>query len=231
MKTLRIALARGAIFGETASLLERCGFDLAEVRANTRRLIFDTADGTRFITTRPSDVPTYVEYGAADVGFVGKDVLLEQGKNVYEVLDLGIGRCRMVFATRVGEDRSLEALRHLGTFRVATKYPNITREYFQERGISPEIIKLHGSIELAPLVGLAEGIVDLTSTGTTLRENMLEERFQLHECTTRMIVNRVSHKILAAQVSELATRLRAAMGGRFSSPPASAPAHGAQGEA
>lgn len=212
MKTLRIALCRGAIFEETAGLLEAVGLDLSDVRANTRRLIFDTSDGTRFITTRPTDVPTYVENGAADVGFVGKDVLLEARKSVYEVLDLGIGRCRMVFATPAGVDRSLESLRHLGTFRVATKYPTVTREFFQARGISPEIIKLHGSIELAPLVGLAEGIVDLTSTGTTMRENRLEERFLLHECTARMIVNRVSHKLLAAQVSELVAHLRAAMG-------------------
>lgn len=211
MKTLRIALCRGAIFEETAGLLEAVGLDLSDVRANTRRLIFDTSDGTRFITTRPTDVPTYVENGAADVGFVGKDVLLEAQKSVYEVLDLGIGRCRMVFATPAGVDRSLESLRHLGTFRVASKYPTVTREFFQARGISPEIIKLHGSIELAPLVGLAEGIVDLTSTGTTMRENRLEERFLLHECTARMIVNRVSHKLLAAQVSELVAHLRAAM--------------------
>ncbi|MHB1344506.1 MAG: ATP phosphoribosyltransferase [Thermoleophilia bacterium] len=212
MKTLRIAICRGAIFEETVRLLESVGLDLSEVRANTRKLIFDTPDGTRFVTTRPTDVPTYVENGAADVGFVGKDVLMEAQKTVYEVLDLGIGRCRLVFATPAGVDRSLESLRHLGTFRVATKYPNVTREFFQARGISPEIIKLHGSIELAPLVGLAEGIVDLTSTGTTMRENRLEERFLLHECTTRMIVNRVSHKLLAAQVSELAARLREARG-------------------
>ncbi|GAB4248841.1 MAG: ATP phosphoribosyltransferase [Thermoleophilia bacterium] len=208
MKALRIALARGAIFADTAALLEQLGFDLAEVRANPRRLIFDTAEGTRFITTRPTDVPTYVEYGAADVGFVGKDVLRENPKNVYEVLDLGVGRCRMIFATPAGSDPSLENLRHLGTFRVATKYPNITREYFQERGIAPEIIKLHGSIELAPLVGLAEGIVDLTSTGATLRENRLEERFELFPCSTRLIVNRVAHKMHAARVGELVTRLR-----------------------
>ena len=209
MKTLRIALCRGAIFSETVSLLEGVGLDLSEVRANTRKLIFETADGTRFITTRPTDVPTYVEYGAADVGFVGKDVLLEAGKNVYEVLDLGIGRCRLVFATPEGHDRSLDTLRHLGTFRVATKYPTITRDYFQSRGINPDIITLHGSIELAPLVGLADGIVDLTSTGTTMRENRLQERFQLYDFTTRMIVNRVAHKMLAPQVSELVARLRA----------------------
>lgn len=208
MKSLRIAICRGAIFEETARLLETVGLDLSEVRASTRKLIFDTPDGTRFITTRPTDVPTYVENGAVDVGFVGRDVLLEAKKSVYEVLDLEIGRCRLVFATPAGVDRSLESLRHLGTFRVATKYPTVTREFFQARGISPEIIKLHGSIELAPLVGLAEGIVDLTSTGTTMRENRLEERFLLHECTTRMIVNRVSHKLLASQVSELAARLR-----------------------
>ncbi|MBU2604061.1 MAG: ATP phosphoribosyltransferase [Actinobacteria bacterium] len=208
MKSLRIALCRGAIFEDTARLLEAVGFDLSDVRANSRRLIFDTADGTRFITTRPTDVPTYVENGAADVGFVGKDVLLESRKSVYEVLDLKIGYCRMVFATPEGEDRSMETLRHLGTFRVATKYPNVTRDYFQERGINPEVIKLHGSIELAPLVGLAEGIVDLTSTGTTMRENNLQERFCLHECTARLVVNRVSHKLLAAQVSELTGRLR-----------------------
>jgi len=208
VKRLRIALSRGAIFEETAALLEQVGFDLLEVRDDTRRLIFDTPDGARVITTRPTDVPTYVEYGAADVGFVGKDVLVEQGKNVYEVLDLGVGRCRMVFATPAGQDPSLETLRHLGTFRVATKYPNVTREYFQARGISPEIIQLHGSLELAPLVGLAEGIVDLTATGSTLRANRLEERFQLFEASTRMIVNRVAHKMLAAQVGELVGRLR-----------------------
>lgn len=208
MKSLKIALARGAIFEETAGLLEELGFDLAEVRSNARKLIFDTSEGTRFITTRPTDVPTYVEYGAADVGFVGKDVLRENPKNVYEVLDLGVGRCRMVFATPSGSDPSLETLRHLGTFRVATKYPNITRTYFQERGITPEIIKLHGSIELAPLVGLAEGVVDLTSTGRTLRENDLEERFELFACSTRLIVNRVAHKMLASSVGELAGMLR-----------------------
>lgn len=214
MKDLRIAICRGAVFEEVASMLEVAGFDLSEVRSNSRRLVFDTAEGTRFITTRPTDVPTYVEYGAADVGFVGKDVLLEAGKNVFEVLDLGVGYCRMVFATPSGVDPSLETLRHLGTFRVATKYPNIARSYFLERGVNPEIIKLHGSIELAPLVGLAEGIVDLTSTGTTLRENRLEERFQMQEITTRMIVNRVSHKILAPQVSELASCLRDQVEGR-----------------
>lgn len=214
MKGLRIAICRGAVFEEVASMLEVAGFDLSEVRSNSRRLVFDTAEGTRFITTRPTDVPTYVEYGAADVGFVGKDVLLEAGKNVFEVLDLGVGYCRMVFATPSGVDPSLETLRHLGTFRVATKYPNIARSYFLERGVNPEIIKLHGSIELAPLVGLAEGIVDLTSTGTTLRENQLEERFQMREITTRMIVNRVSHKILAPQVGELASCLRDQVEGR-----------------
>jgi len=189
-------------------MLERLSFDLTEVCANTRKLIFDTSDGTRFITTRPTDVPTYVEYGAADVGFVGKDVLRESPKNVYEVLDLGVGFCRMIFATPSGTDPSLETLRHLGTFRVATKYPNITRDYFQERGITPEIIKLHGSIELAPLVGLAEGIVDLTSTGTTLRENNLVERFELFPCSTRLIVNRVAHKLLTPRVAQLAEGLR-----------------------
>jgi len=208
VKSLRIALARGAIFQETAGMLERLGFDLTEVRANTRKLIFDTNDGTRFITTRPTDVPTYVEHGAADVGFVGKDVLRESPKNVYEVLDLGVGFCRMIFATPSGTDPSLETLRHLGTFRVATKYPNVTRDYFQERGITPDIIKLHGSIELAPLVGLAEGIVDLTSTGTTLRENNLVERFELFTCSTRLIVNRVAHKLLAPRVAQLAEGLR-----------------------
>ena len=210
MKTLRIALSRGAIFAETADLLEKAGFDLSAVRSDSRKLVFDTADGTRFITMRPTDVPTYVEYGAADVGFVGKDVLAESPKTVYEVLDLGVGRCRMVFATPAGTDPSLDALRHLGTFRVATKFPHLTREYFQERGISPEIIALHGSIELAPLVGLAEGIVDLTATGSTLEANNLVERFQLFEATTRLIVNRVSHKLLAEEVSQLVESLRAA---------------------
>jgi ATP phosphoribosyltransferase len=204
---LRIAVPRGALFGETLDVLDRLGVDTSEVRGNDRKLLFGAG---QIITMRPSDVPTYVEAGAADIGITGKDVLLEQSeRDVYELLDLGYGRCVMVLATVDGEDASAEALRRLGVMRVATKYPKIASGYFERTGRQAEIVEVKGSVELAPLTGLAEAIVDLTATGTTLRENGLVVREEIVVATARLIANPVSHKLKAAAIDDVVMRLRA----------------------
>jgi ATP phosphoribosyltransferase len=195
------------LFTPTLDLLDRLGLDSAEVRANDRKLVFPEAG---IITMRPSDVPTYVEAGAADLGITGKDVLLEQSeRDVYELADLGYGHCTMVLATAAGEDRAAEALRRLGVVRIATKYPRIAARYFLETGRQAEIVEVKGSVELAPLTGLAEAIVDLTATGTTLRENGLVVREEIAHCTARLIANPVAHKLRAAAIDGLLDRLHA----------------------
>ncbi len=159
---------------------------------------------------RPSDVPTYVEAGAADLGITGKDVLMEQSeREVYELIDLGYGRCRMVLAGVAGEDRAQEALRRLGVVRIATKYPRIAARHFLETGRQAEIVEVKGSVELAPLTGLVEAIVDLTATGTTLRENGLVIREEIAVCTARMIANPVAHKLRAPAIDRLLERIDA----------------------
>jgi ATP phosphoribosyltransferase len=202
---LTIAVPRGALLGETLDLLDRLGHDTAEVRSNPRKLLFDGG----IVTMRPSDVPTYVEAGAADVGITGKDVLAEQSeRDVYELVDLGYGGCRMVFASVEGEDRAAEALRRLGVVRVATKYPKIASRFFERTGRQAEIVEVKGSVELAPLTGLVEGIVDLTATGSTLRENGLVIREEIMVSTARLIANPVSHKLKAAEIDSLVERIR-----------------------
>jgi ATP phosphoribosyltransferase len=206
--TLKLAVPRGSLFKDSLDMLQRIGFDVGELRANDRKLTFEVGEGRIIIATRPSDVPTYVEYGAADAGIVGKDVLLEHKRNVYELLDLGYGACRVVYATPSDRDPEDDELKHLGVMRVATKFPNITRAYFEGLGKQVEIIELRGSIELAPQVDLAEGIVDLTASGETLRENNLVERAGIAVCTARLIANRVSYKLKAGMINELARRLK-----------------------
>jgi len=209
---LKLAVPRGALFGETLDVLDAAGVDTSELRGDSRSLIFQTS-GMTLVTMRPSDVPTYVESGAADVGITGKDVLLEQADRVvYELLDLGFGRCRMVLAAQTGNDRLGEAQRRLGMLRIATKYPRIAEEYFESTGRQVELIEVKGSVELAPLVGLGDGIVDLVATGRTLEENELEVREEIVECTARFVANRVAHKLRAAEVDELTARLREASG-------------------
>jgi len=204
---LRIAVPRGTLFGETLDLLDRLGIDTSEVRDNDRKLLFEDAG---IVTMRPSDVPTYVAAGAADIGITGKDVLMEQSeREVYELVDLGYGRCVMVLATVAGEDRAREALRRLGVMRIATKYPKTAARHFEETGRQAEIVEVKGSVELAPLTGLAEGIVDLTATGTTLRENGLVVREEIATCTARLIANPVAHKLKARSIDSLLERLRA----------------------
>jgi ATP phosphoribosyltransferase len=209
---LTIAVPRGALFKETVALLSDLGLYTDELQSNDRKLLFEDIG---VITMRPSDVPTYVEAGAADLGITGKDVLLEQsharggGREVYELLDLGYGRCTMVLATAPGPDPAAQALRRLGVMRVATKYPNIAAAHFEETGRQAEIVEVKGSVELAPLTGLVEAIVDLTATGTTLRENNLVVREEILECTARLIANPVAHKLKAAAIDGLLERLRA----------------------
>jgi ATP phosphoribosyltransferase len=207
MTGLRIAVPRGALLRDTLDLLDELGIDTAEVRSNDRKLLFEEAG---LITMRPSDVPTYVASGAADIGITGKDVLMEQAdRPVYELLDLGYGRCTMVFATVDGPDPAAEALRRLGVMRVATKYPRIAAQYFEDTGRQAEIVEVKGSVELAPITGLAEAIVDLTATGTTLKENGLVVREEIAVATARLIANPVSHKLRAAAIDDLVGRIRA----------------------
>jgi ATP phosphoribosyltransferase len=204
---LRIAVPRGNLFLKTLEVLDRLGFDTAEVRENERKLLFEDVG---IVTVRASDVPTYVEAGAADLGITGKDVLMEQSeREVYELADLGYGSCRMVLATVAGEDRAAEALRRLGVVRIATKYPRVAARYFLDTGRQAEIVEVKGSVELAPLAGLVEGIVDLTATGTTLRENGLVIREEIAHCTARLIANPVAHKLKAGAIDALLERFDA----------------------
>jgi ATP phosphoribosyltransferase len=204
--SLVIAAPRGALFGGTLDLLDRLGIDTAEVRSNDRKLLFADAG---IVTMRPSDVPTYVEHGAADLGITGRDVLLEQAdREVYELLDLGFGECRMVVAARRDGDVLGEALRRLGRIRIATKYPRIAAGHFAESGRQAEIVEVKGSVELAPLTGLVDAIVDLTATGRTLEENGLEVVEEIGTCTARLIANPVAHKLKAGEIDELVGRIR-----------------------
>ena len=206
MSALTIAVPRGALLKDTLDLLDRLGIDTAEVRANDRKLLFEDAG---LITMRPSDVPTYVEAGAADLGITGKDVLMEQSeRDVYELLDLGYGRCRMVLATVAGEDPAAEALRRLGVMRIATKYPRVAAKFFEDTGRQVEIVEVKGSVELAPLTGLGEGIVDLTATGTTLEQNGLVVREEIAVSTARLIANPVAHKLKAQAIDDVLERIR-----------------------
>jgi ATP phosphoribosyltransferase len=205
---LKLALPRGALWPETLDALDRIGVDTSELRGDSRSLVF-SSNGLSLVTMRPSDVPTYVEAGAADLGITGKDVLLEQADRiVYEILDLRYGACRMVLAGRQGDASLGESERRLGSMRIATKYPRIAERYFEETGRQAEVIEVKGSVELAPLVGLADGIVDLVATGRTLKDNGLEIREEIAESTARLVVNRISHKLRAVEVDDLIERLR-----------------------
>ena len=209
---LKLAVPRGALLGETLDALDAIGLDTSAVRGESRSLIFEN-EGITLVTMRPSDVPTYVEAGAADVGITGKDVLLEQSDRiVYELLDLGFGRCTMVLAGRRGDERLGESQRRLGMMRIATKYPRIAERHFESTGRQVEVIEVKGSVELAPLIGLADGIVDLVATGRTLEENDLEVREEIVECTARFVANRVAHKLRAREIDELTVKLREGAG-------------------
>ena len=205
--TLTLALPKGRLLDGALELLRDVGVD--GVDAESRRLIFDDdARGLRLLFLKPADVPSYVGYGAADLGIVGKDILLEQEPDVYEPLDLGFGFCRLV----VAEPRALASVDDPSRWswvRVATKYPRLTEQYFSDRGIQVEIVRLDGSIELAPLVGLADRIVDLVQSGETLRQNGLVEVAEIARSTARLIVNRASMKTEHARIRGLIDELKA----------------------
>lgn len=208
MSGLRIAVPKGAIFPDALVALGRAGLPVDALKENGRRLIYRAGD-TEFIVSRPSDVPVFVEHGAADIGIVGKDVLEEQEPNVVELWDLGTGACRMVLAAPEDEaERVRKAISHAEVVRVATKFPRTSRRYFEEMGRQAEVIELHGSIELAPLVGLAECIVDLTATGTTLRENQLTILDDIAGSTARLIANRGSYRLRHREISTLLDAMR-----------------------
>ena len=205
---LRLAVPRGALFERCLDVLDRAGFDTSEPRSDSRALIFEL-DGISLITMRPSDVPIYVEAGAAELGITGKDVLDEQDdRAVYQLADLGFGRCRMVLAGIEGDDSLQSSLRRLGFMRIATKYKRTAVRYFESTGRQVEVIEVKGSVELAPLVGLADGIVDLVDTGRTMRENGLAELEQISVSTARLIANRVAHKVKVDELDAMVERLR-----------------------
>lgn len=208
MRYLTIALTKGRLANKTLELLESVGITCEEMKdKNTRKLIFVNEElKLKFFLAKGSDVPTYVEYGAADIGVVGRDTILEEGRNLYEVLDLGIGKCRMCIC---GPESARELLEHNHLIRVATKYPNIAKDYFyNKKHQTVEIIKLNGSIELAPIVGLAEVICDIVETGSTLRENGLSVLEEVCPLSARMVVNQVSMKMESERISDLIQKLK-----------------------
>ena len=203
---LTVALSKGKLLGPTLQVFRQAGYTLDGLSADSRRLVFHCIKtDTTLLIVRPSDVPTYVEYGAADAGIVGKDMLLEQDRDVYEPLDLRFGACRISVAALKGQELRD---RLSSKIRVATKYPKIAERYFNRRGIPVEIIKLYGSIELAPIVGLADRIVDLVSTGRTLKANGLVEVDLIAMSTARLIVNRASLKMKHGSLTELIAKLK-----------------------
>lgn len=203
---LTFAVPKGRILKVLVPLLARAGVDASCLTTDDRRLVRESADGRyRFLLLKPDDVPTYVEYGAADLGVSGKDVLLERRYDLYQPLDLGIGRCRLVVAAKRGSSPP-------DAPRVATKYPGIAGAHFAERGIQAEVVYVQGSVELAPLVGLCHLIVDLVETGATLTENDLEERETICHVSSVLIANRSQFKLRQAQVRPLLERLRSAVG-------------------
>jgi ATP phosphoribosyltransferase len=208
-QTLTLALPKGRILRETLHLMEACGISCSHVLDDSRRLVFDVP-GYRFLVVRSQDVATYVEHGAADLGVVGKDVLLEQEPEVYEPLDLGFGYCRLVVA-EPAHNRRVSGT-GWSRVRVATKYPRLAEAHFREKGVQVEVIKLYGSIELAPLVGLSEQIVDLVSTGETLRQNGLSEVETILESTCRLIVNRASMKTRTEAISKIIREFKRRLG-------------------
>ncbi len=213
-ETLTIALPKGRILKETSILFKDAGFDFSNILKDDRRLIFeDVAEGFRFMILRNQDIPTYVEHGAADLGIAGRDTLIEQAKDLYEPLDLNIGACRMVVA-EPKELRASDNPRHWTHIRVATKYPDITLRHFLGKGIQVEIIKLYGSIELAPLLGLSERIVDLVQTGETLRKNGLVEVETIMQITSKLVCNRASLKTKPKRVKDLVEKLGRAVAAR-----------------
>lgn len=208
MRYLTFALTKGRLANRTLEMLEKLGITCEEMKdKSSRKLIFVNDElKLKFFLAKGPDVPTYVEYGAADIGVVGKDTIIEEGRKVHEVLDLGFGKCRMCVC---GHEDAAELLKHHELIRVATKYPNIAKDYFyNKKHQTVEIIKMHGSIELAPIVGLSEVIVDIVETGSTLKENGLTVLEEVCPLSARMIVNPVSMRMENERIRELINNLK-----------------------
>lgn len=213
MRYITFALAKGRLAKKSLELFEQIGITCEEMKdEKTRKLIFTNEElGYRFFLAKANDVPTYVEYGAADIGIVGKDTILEEGRSLYEVYDLGIGKCKMCVC---GPESARSCLENHELIRVATKYPNIAKDYFyNKKHQTVEIIKLNGSIELAPIVGLSEVIVDIVETGATLRENGLQVLEEVCPLSARMVVNQVSMKMENERITRIIDDLRKLLGG------------------
>ncbi len=201
---ITLAIARGRLLTEASVLLEKSGYPVDDIARDSRKLIFEYPEhGLKILIIRPTDIPSYVEHGAADCGIVGKDTLMEEAHDLYEPLDLGLGRCRLVVAAPKGFDSTTKRM-----LRVATKYPSIAHEYYAQKGIGAEIVKLYGSVELAPIVGLSDVIVDLTASGETLRKNKLVEVETIADITARLVVNRVSMKVKSEEIKGLINKLK-----------------------
>ncbi|HSU80047.1 MAG TPA: ATP phosphoribosyltransferase [Candidatus Angelobacter sp.] len=206
MESITLALPKGRILEDALALFQRAGIEGPNLLESSRKLIFESEDGAlRFILAKPTDVPTYVEYGVADLGIAGKDVLLEEQRDVYELLDLKISQCRMAVA-------GLKS--YSGTYspRIATKYPKIASAYFREQGEQVDIIPLNGSIELAPLIGLADRIVDIVSSGQTLKENGLVEMATIASITSRLIANPTSYRLKKKAIVSFFEKLKTVVG-------------------
>ncbi|MBQ1875856.1 MAG: ATP phosphoribosyltransferase [Selenomonas sp.] len=204
---LTVALPKGKLFGLSADLFAKIGYTAEGLSDKSRKLVISNDEKKiRFIVSKTADVPTYVEYGAADIGIIGKDVLVESQKDVYELLDLGFGKCHVMMAVPKAAKR--EKLADYAHTRVATKFPHIAAQFFSQYGMQMEYIKLNGSIELGPIVGLSESIVDIVETGTTLKENNLEEIAYIMDATARLIANRVSFKLKFDRINTMVQDLR-----------------------
>lgn len=198
-----IALPKGRLGNKAYKLLEKSGYTVSELMDESRKLVFENAEsGVKYFLVKPSDVPIYVEYGAADIGVVGKDILLESGADVYELLDLGIGKCRMCVAAK--EDYVEDTGRPVV---VATKFPNIARRYYMSTNREIDVIKLYGSIELAPLLNMSDVIVDIVETGTTLKENHLKVTEEIFPVSARLIANKASYKFKEAEINDIVRKL------------------------
>lgn len=203
---ITIAMSRGRLFEEAVVLFKKTDIDLSKVLDDTRKLIFEFKEyQLKILIVRPTDVPTYVEYGAADCGIVGKDTMMEENYNLYEPLDLGIGKCKLIVAAPKNFEGEISPS---GTLRVATKYPKIANEFYRKKGIRADVMKLYGSIELAPIVGLSDVIVDLTATGETLKKNELKIIDEISNITARFVVNKVSMKVKSEEIKSLIGKLK-----------------------
>ena len=201
---IRIALTKGRIEEKAVEIFEKIGFDCSELHNKGRKLFFNIGKDVQVVLAKANDVVTYVDHGVCDMGVVGKDTIMEMGRNLYECLDLGFGKCRFALACKKGTD----FFEGYGHKIVASKYPNVTKEYFRGQGLDVEVVKIDGSVELAPLLGLSDGIVDIVETGSTLKENGLVVLEEICDLSARFVVNRVSMKMEKERIMNLAHKLK-----------------------